>query len=106
MSWPAPSPETQASGPAGGGAAPDGARSRTPRGARDGTRGGAPRAPARAPAHTATRTVLRVLDRWRYDGRWWELEIHREYYLLELQGGSTLELFREEDTWWAARVSD
>lgn len=102
MSWPAPSPEAQASGPASGGTAPDGARSGNPRGARDGTRGGTPHAPAR----TATRTVLRVLDRWRYDGRWWELEIHREYYLLELQGGSTLELFREGDTWWAARVSD
>ncbi len=47
-----------------------------------------------------------MLDRWRYDGGWWERERHRDYYLLELQGGTVVELFREEDDWWAARASD
>ena len=47
-----------------------------------------------------------MLDQWRYDGRWWEREIHRDYYLLELRGGGAVELFREGDAWWAARASD
>ncbi len=54
-----------------------------------------------------TRKVVSVVDRWRYDGRWWEVvELHRDYYLLELEGGMQLELFSEGDTWWAARASD
>ncbi|HKI58433.1 MAG TPA: hypothetical protein VKA00_04320 [Trueperaceae bacterium] len=47
-----------------------------------------------------------MLDRWRYDGRWWEREIHRDYVLLELEDGAVAELFREEGAWWVARVSD
>lgn len=50
--------------------------------------------------------MTRVLDRWRYDGRWWEGEIHRDYFLLELHGGAVIELYREGDAWWVARASD
>ncbi len=74
-------------------------------------------APARSTPPTRVRTsarraspgrrVLTVVDRWRYDGRWWEArEMHRDYYLLELDGGTHLELFREGEEWWAARASD
>ncbi len=47
-----------------------------------------------------------MLDRWRYDGRWWEREIHRDYLLLELRGGGVVELFREGEAWWVARAND
>jgi len=51
--------------------------------------------------------VIQVVDQWRYDGRWWEArELHRDYFFLELDGGGKLELFREEDRWWVARLSD
>lgn len=51
--------------------------------------------------------VISVVDQWRYDGHWWEEpELHRHYYLLELDNGTQLELFREGGNWWAARVSD
>ena len=62
------------------------------------------RASARRPS---PRRVLTIVDRWRYDGRWWEArELHRDYYLLELDGGTHLELFREGEEWWAARAND
>lgn len=64
-----------------------------------------PAGPARARA--ATRRVISVVDDWRYDGHWWEpTELRRHYYLLELDGGTQLELFQEGDAWWAARASD
>lgn len=51
--------------------------------------------------------MVHVIDQWRYDGRWWEEhELHRDYFFLELDGGAKLELFREGDDWWAARLSD
>ena len=51
--------------------------------------------------------VVQVVDQWRYDGRWWEEhELHRDYFFLELAGGAKIELFREEDRWWVARLSD
>lgn len=54
-----------------------------------------------------SRRVANVIDSWRYDGRWWEArELHRDYYLLELDGGAQLELFREGAEWWVARASD
>lgn len=68
-----------------------------------------PRARVRGSARrpSPSRRVLTVVDRWRYDGRWWEArELHRDYYLLELDGGTHLELFREGEEWWAARASD
>lgn len=54
-----------------------------------------------------TRKVISVVDEWRYDGHWWEpTELRRHYYLLELDGGTQLELFLEGGEWWAARASD
>lgn len=54
-----------------------------------------------------TRKVISVVDEWRYDGHWWEpTELKRHYYLLELDGGTQLELFQEGGAWWAARASD
>jgi hypothetical protein len=59
------------------------------------------------PHYRKPRRVVHVIDRWRYDGRWWEAhEIHRDYYFLELDGGARLELFREGEDWWAARLTD
>lgn len=84
--------------PTANGAAPNGAppRMAPPTRARASTRRPSP-----------SRRVLTVVDRWRYDGRWWEeRELHRDYYLLELDGGTHLELFREGGAWWAARASD
>ncbi len=53
------------------------------------------------------RRVLAVIDRWRYDGRWWDgHELHRDYFFVELEGGVRVELFVEEGDWWVARVSD
>lgn len=68
---------------------------------------GAPR-PSHPEEHPARRRyVVHVLDAWRYDGRWWEEhELHRDYYFLELDGGTRLELFREGERWWAARAND
>lgn len=82
--------------------------------AEDGSTGPAPHSgPAAAPHRTGahrlspTRKVLSVVDEWRYDGHWWEpTELRRHYYLLELDGGTQLELFQEGGAWWAARASD
>lgn len=64
-------------------------------------------APHRRNRPTRPRYVVHVLDAWRYDGRWWEEhELHRDYYFLELDGGTRLELFREGEGWWAARTND
>ena len=53
------------------------------------------------------RRVLAVIDRWRYDGRWWDgQEVHRDYFFVELEGGVRVELFNEAGDWWVARVSD
>lgn len=47
------------------------------------------------------------MDQWRYDGRWWEPdEVHRDYFFLELERGLTLEIFREGEEWWVARLND
>lgn len=86
-------------------AAAHGGTAPVPAGARPSAR------PAPSPRHGDAgrlhqRPVARVLDRWRYDGRWWEREIHRDYLLLELRGGSAVELFREGDDWWVARAND
>lgn len=52
------------------------------------------------------RSVVRVLDQWRYAGRWWEDEVSRDYYLVELADGVRLELFQEGDAWWLSKMSD
>jgi hypothetical protein len=50
--------------------------------------------------------VRRVLDFWRYGGRWWLSEPPRDYYLLELETGHVVEVFRAADSWTLSRVSD
>ncbi len=68
-------------------------------------RGAPGRHPLRRPG--PPRRVINVLDDWRYAGRWWEPRaLRRGYYLLELEDGAQLELFREGDTWWVARTTD
>ena len=58
-------------------------------------------------AGSRPRRVLCVIDRWRYDGRWWEAEeLHRDYLFIELEGGVRAEVFKQGDDWWVARVSD
>lgn len=52
------------------------------------------------------RSVVRIVDQWRYDGHWWDGEINRDYYLVEIEGGVRAELFREGDAWWLAKMSD
>mgnify|MGYP000930405454 FL=1 len=60
-----------------------------------------PRTPQR-PRH-----VTNVIDQWRYDGRWWEgRELNRDYYLLELDGGTQAELYHEDDDWHITRIAD
>lgn len=49
---------------------------------------------------------MRIVDQWRYDGHWWDGEINRDYYLVEIEGGVRAELFREGDAWWLAKMSD
>jgi len=63
--------------------------------------------PAPRPHAVRPRRVLEVIDRWRYDGRWWDgQEVHRDYFFVELEGGVRVELFNEAGDWWVARVSD
>jgi len=50
--------------------------------------------------------VRRVLDAWRYGGRWWIGESPRDYYLLELETGHVFEVFCSEGRWTLSRVAD
>lgn len=50
--------------------------------------------------------VKRVIDEWRVAGRWWVSEIRRDYYLLELEGGRLVELYREGESWCVTGVAD
>lgn len=50
--------------------------------------------------------VRRVLDSWRYGGRWWQGEAPRDYYLLELETGHVIEVFRSGERWTLSRISD
>lgn len=50
--------------------------------------------------------VRRILDFWRYGGRWWEAQAPRYYYLLELETGHVVEVYRSTDTWVLSRISD
>ena len=50
--------------------------------------------------------VQRVLDYWRYGGRWWLGEAPRDYYLLELETSHVFEVFRCEERWVLSRISD
>ena len=50
--------------------------------------------------------VRHVLDFWYYGGRWWLNELPRDYYLLELDSGHIVEVFRTADSWTLSRVAD
>lgn len=50
--------------------------------------------------------VRHVLDFWYYGGRWWLNEPSRDYYLLELDSGHIVEVFRTADSWTLSRVAD
>ena len=60
--------------------------------------------------------VRRVIDSWRYGGRWWVGEPPRDYYLLELKTGHVFEVYREDigpsgpnpagETWTLSRIAD
>lgn len=50
--------------------------------------------------------VKRIIDEWRVAGRWWTSEIRRDYYLVELDGGRLIELYREGQSWCVTGVAD
>ena len=50
--------------------------------------------------------VRRVLDCWRYGGRWWAGEGPRDYYLLELETGHVFEVYRAGESWTLSRIAD
>lgn len=60
--------------------------------------------------------VRRILDFWRYGGRWWVGEPPRDYYLLELETGHIFEVYREvtgpsgpnlaAEHWTLSRIAD
>ncbi len=58
------------------------------------------------PTRCEGRRVRRVLDRWRYGGRWWRGEAPRDYWLLELEDGSVKEVYRSEGRWMLSRIVD
>ncbi len=49
------------------------------------------------------RKVMAINDTWRIDDEWWRDEIARRYYVVELEGGRTLTLYRDlvADAWYA-----
>jgi len=50
--------------------------------------------------------VRRILDFWCYGGRWWLSEPPRDYFLLELDSGHVVEVFRADERWVLSRVAD
>lgn len=49
------------------------------------------------------RRVVAIHDTWRIDDEWWRDEIARRYYVVELEGGRSLTLYRDlvADAWYA-----
>lgn len=52
------------------------------------------------------RKVVRILDFWRYGGRWWVGEPPRNYFLLELSDGNIVEVYQAAKHWTLSRVAD
>lgn len=50
--------------------------------------------------------VRRVLDCWRYGGRWWVNEGPRDYYLVELETGHVFEVYCCAERWTLSRIAD
>jgi hypothetical protein len=51
-------------------------------------------------------SVRRILDFWCYGGRWWLNEPPRDYYLLELETGHVVEVYRARENWVLSRIAD
>lgn len=49
------------------------------------------------------RTITRILTTWQYRSRWWQSEITRNYYMLELHGGAIIDVFCENERWFATK---
>lgn len=50
--------------------------------------------------------VGRILDFWRDSSHWWLNEAPRDYYLLELETGNVVEVFRAGESWTLSRIAD
>jgi hypothetical protein len=50
--------------------------------------------------------IARVVDEWRVAGRWWANEVRRDYFLVELDGGRLVELYREGELWYVTGTAD
>lgn len=50
--------------------------------------------------------VRQIIDCWRYCGQWWSGHAPRDYYLIELETGQTLEIYCTKGTWTLARIAD
>jgi hypothetical protein len=52
--------------------------------------------------------VVRVIDSWRYGGRWWLGEPGRDYYLVATASGEELVLYRKDgiEAWTLALEVD
>lgn len=59
-----------------------------------------------APSRRSRGHVTRVIDEWRMAGRWWVSEMRRDYYLVELDGGRLIELYREGERWCVTGIAD
>lgn len=49
------------------------------------------------------RAITRILTTWQYRSRWWQHEVMRYYYMLELQGGAIVDVFCENGRWFATK---
>lgn len=53
-----------------------------------------------------THRVVRLLDAWRVGGRWWRGETPSDHYRVELEGGATLRIRRQDGAWRVEGVDD
>ncbi len=53
--------------------------------------------------HGVLRRVTAISEMWRIDDEWWRAEISRQYYLVELEGGTRVTIFQDLVTraWYA-----
>jgi hypothetical protein len=50
--------------------------------------------------------VARIAGHWRVDTGWWRFAIQREYFLLELAGGSMVTIYGDAHGWRLSRLYD
>lgn len=60
-------------------------------------------APVAVVWHGVYRRVRAIHDTWRIDDEWWREEVSRRYYVIELDTGRRLTLYRDlvRDLWYA-----